>query len=413
VDLHVADRTQSTFDGFLTRLAVWGPGLLVMLADTDAGNVVTAAQAGAKWEYRLLPLVLLLIPILFMVQELTVRLGVHTGAGYGELIRERFGRGWASVAGIALLAATVGSLVTEFTAVAGIGELYGVSRWIALPLAAVGLLLVVTNGAYRRVERIAIFIGLFELAFFAVAWVAHPGLATMMSQAADLPFGDKAFMYLAAAIVGAAFNPWMVFYQQSAVAEKKLQLKDLSAARWDTFVGAILTQSLTGAVLIAAAATFAGDHGQGRISSVGEISKTLSPLLGVSAGRVVFSIGVLGASLVAAIVSSLALAWGIGELVGYRRESQPFVAKWSYSLYGIAILGAAAGVALTNDLVWLNILAQVFNVFLLPLIVGFLIALAVELLPGRLRPHGLYLRLIIVFSGIVSALGLFAGLRSY
>jgi Mn2+/Fe2+ NRAMP family transporter len=127
----------------------------------------------------------------------------------------------------------------------------------------------------------------------------------------------------------------------------------------------------------------------------------------------VFSIGVLGASLVAAIVSSLALAWGIGELVGYRRESRPFVAKWSYSLYGIAILGAAAGVALTNDLVWLNILAQVFNVFLLPLIVGFLIALAVELLPGRLRPHGLYLRLIIVFSGIVSALGLFAGLRSY
>jgi Mn2+/Fe2+ NRAMP family transporter len=143
----------------LQWIAVWGPGLLVMLADTDAGNVVTAAQAGAKWGYRLLPLVLFLIPVLYMVQELTVRLGVHTGAGLGELIRARFGLAWASVAGVALLAATVGSLVTEFTAVAGIGELYGVSRWIALPLAAVGLLMVVTNGAYRRVERIAIFIG--------------------------------------------------------------------------------------------------------------------------------------------------------------------------------------------------------------------------------------------------------------
>jgi Mn2+/Fe2+ NRAMP family transporter len=203
----------------------------------------------------------------------------------------------------------------------------------------------------------------------------------------------------------------MVFYQQSAVAEKKLQLKDLSAARWDTFVGAVLTQSLTGAVLVAAAATLAGDHGQGRISSVGEISEALSPLLGVSAGRVVFSVGVLGASLVAAIVSSLALAWGIGELVGYRRKSRPFVAKWSCGLYGIAVLGAATGVALTNDLVWLNIFAQVFNVLLLPFIVGFLIALAVKLLPGRLRPHGLYLRLIIVSSGLVFALGLFAGLH--
>jgi Mn2+/Fe2+ NRAMP family transporter len=382
-----------------------------MLADTDAGNVVTAAQAGARWGYRLLPFVLLLIPILFMVQELTVRLGVHTGAGHGELIRERFGRGWATVAGVALLAATVGSLVTEFTAVAGIGELYGVSRWIALPLAAVGLLLVLTNGAYRRLERIAIFIGLFEVAFFAVAWVAHPGLATLMSQATDLPIGDRTFTYLTAAIIGAVFNPWMIFYQQSAVAEKKLQLKDLSAARWDTLVGAVLTQCLTGAVLIAAAATLAGNNGKGGISSVGEISEALSPVLGASAGRVVFSIGVLGASLVAAIVSSLAFAWGIGELVGYRRESRPFVAKWSYSFYGVAVLGAAAGVAMTSDLVWLNIAAQVFNVFLLPLVFGFLIALAVEMLPGGLRPHGLYLRLIIVFSGLVSALGLFAALH--
>ena len=107
---------------FVRSIAIWGPGLLVMLADTDAGNVVTAAQAGAQWGYRLLPLVLVLIPMLYMVQELTVRLGLYTGRGHGELIRERFGAGWAYVSTLGLAAAVIGSLITEFTGVAGIGE---------------------------------------------------------------------------------------------------------------------------------------------------------------------------------------------------------------------------------------------------------------------------------------------------
>ena len=121
---------------FARSIAIWGPGLLVMLADTDAGNVVTAAQAGAQWGYRLLPLVLVLIPMLYMVQELTVRLGLYTGRGHGELIRERFGIGWAYVSTLGLAAAVIGSLITEFTGVAGVGELFGLSRALTLPLAA-------------------------------------------------------------------------------------------------------------------------------------------------------------------------------------------------------------------------------------------------------------------------------------
>ena len=109
-------------------VAVWGPGLLVMLADTDAGNVVTAAQAGAQWGYRLLPLVLLLIPMLYMVQELTVRLGVRDGARLRRTVRARFGPGWALMSTVALAGAVIGSLITEFTGVAGVGELFGLSR---------------------------------------------------------------------------------------------------------------------------------------------------------------------------------------------------------------------------------------------------------------------------------------------
>ena len=382
-----------------------------MLADTDAGNVVTGAQAGAKWGYRLLPLLLLLIPMLYMVQELTVRLGIYAKCGYGELIRQRFGARWAwlSIAGLA--AATIGSLVTEFTGVAGIGELYGVPRAGSLTIAAAALLAVVATGSYRRVERIAIFIGLFELAFFAVAWAAHPNPAIMAKDALDLPLGNREFMYLAAAIIGAVFNPWMIFYQQSAIADKKLHPGDLKASRWDTVIGAIITQCLTGAVLIAAAATLAPNGGSTNIGTIGEISAALSNLLGEDFGRCVFSIGVLGASAVAAIVSSLALAWGIGEAAGYRRslESHPFEVKWFYGVYTASVVGAAALVWLVPNLVWLNIGAQVLNAFLLPLVLGLLLALAMKTLPEPVRPRGLYLWVLICISASVIVFGLFGG----
>ena len=390
---------------------MWGPGLLVMLADTDAGNVVTGAQAGARWGYRLLPLLLALMPMLYMVQELTVRLGIYTGRGHGELIRERFGVGWAWLSTAGLGAATIGSLVTEFTAVAGIGELYGLSRSLALPVGAAALLIVVATGSYRRVERIAIVIGLFELAFFAVAWTAHPNLETLAKHVVDLPLYDREFMYLVAAVIGAVFNPWMIFYPQAAIADKKLGPDDLPAARWDTAIGAVLTQCLTGAVLVAAAATLASSGVSPNLGSIGEISHALTPLLGAGVGRLVFSVGVLGASLVAAIVCSLALAWGAGEVAGYRRslEYRPFEAKWFYGVYATCVVGAAALVWFVPDLVSLNIAAQVLNAFLLPLVIGFLVALAVKALPESLRLRGFYLWVLIGISAIVIAMGLFGG----
>jgi Mn2+/Fe2+ NRAMP family transporter len=387
-------------------VSVWGPGLLVMLADTDAGNVVTAAQAGARWGLRLLPLLLLLIPLLYMVQELTVRLGIYTGRGHAELIRERFGARWALLSLAGLAAATIASLVTHFTGVAGIGELYGLSRSLTLPIATAALLAVVVTGSYRRVERTALAIGLFEVAFLVVAWVARPNFATLAKEAVDFPLGNNEFLYMTAAIVGAVFNPWMIFYQQSAVADKKLRPDDLKAARCDTAIGAVLTQCLTGAVLVAAAAKL---RGQGTLGSVGEISNVLTPLLGKDVGRALFSAGVLGASLVAAIVSSLALAWGVGEVAGYRHslEYRPFEAKWFYGVYATCAVGASALVWFAPDLVWLNIAAQVLNVFLLPLVIGLLVALAMTALPEALQPRGSYLWVLIATSAIAIAVGLY------
>ena len=406
-------RDQRTrFVAFLRQLAVWGPGLLVMLADMDAGNVVAASQGGAQWGCRLLPLLLLLIPVLYIVQELTVRLGVHTGRGHGELIRERFGAGWAWLSLAGLSAAAIGSLVTEFTAVAGIGELFGVAREVSLPVAAVALLLIVGTGSYRRVERVALAVGLLELAFFAVVWVAHPDFGSLVSDAADQPVGNAGFAYLAAAIIGATFNPWMIFYQQSATVDKRLQPDDLKSARWDTGVGAVLTQCLAAAVLVAAAATLRSGGAPASLDSVGEISDALTPLLGPQVGQVVFGVGVLGASFVAAIVASLALTWGVGEVTGRRRslEYRPFEARWFLGVYAACIIGVAILVGWVPDLVWLTITAQVANAFLMPLVIGLLVALVIRVLPESHRPSKAYLCLAVASTALVSGLGLIGGL---
>jgi NRAMP (natural resistance-associated macrophage protein)-like metal ion transporter len=397
----------------ITRfLAVFGPGLVVMLADTDVGSVITAGQSGVQWGYRLLLLQVILIPILYMVQELTVRLGVLTGRGHGELIRDTFGPFWGWVSATGLGIATVGALLTEFSGVAGVGELYGLPRTATLPLAAFALLAVVITGSYRRVERAAIAVGLFELAFFLVAFAAHPDPAAMLSGSLDIPYANKDYLYLAAANIGAVVMPWMIFYQQSAIADKRLRPEHLAAARCDTAVGAVITQLVMAAVLIACAATIGRGNPNASLQSVGDMSQALTPFLGTAVGNLVFGLGVLGAGMVAAIVCSLAFAWGLGEVAGYRRslEYHPLEARWFYGVYTICVVAGAVVVAVWPDLVSLNVGVQVMNALMLPVVLGFLIALAVRALPHARRLRGWYLWLVLAVSALTCALGVFGGL---
>ena len=393
-------------------VAVFGPGLVVMLADTDVGSVITAGQSGAQWGYRLLLLQLLLVPILCMVQELTVRLAIFTGRGHGELIRDSFGPIWAWVSALGLGIATIGALLTEFSGVAGVGELYRLPRYASLPIAAIALLAVVLTGSYRRVERFAIAVGLFELAFFFVAWAAHPGGAALLAGTFDVPFRNPDYLYLAAANIGAVIMPWMVFYQQSAIADKRLRPEHLTAARWDTAIGAVLTQLIMAAVLIACAATIGRGNPSATLSTVGEMAQALTPFLGTTMGNLVFGLGVLGAGMVAAIVTSLAFAWGLGEVTGYRRslELHPLQAHWFYGVYAVCVVAGALFVAVWPDLVSLNVAVQVMNAFMLPVVLGLLIALAARALPRTQRLSGLYLWIVIAAATLTCGLGVFGGL---
>ena len=398
--------------GWKTFIAVIGPGLVVMLADTDVGSIITAAQSGVQWGYQLLLLQLLLIPILYIVQELTVRLGIFTGKGHGELIRETFGPVWAWVSVSGLGIATIGALLTEFSGVAGVGALYGVPRWISLGISTVFLLAVVLTGTYRRVERVAIALGLFEFAFFLVAYEAHPDGVAMVHGLSHMPLANGRYMYLVAANIGAVIMPWMIFYQQSAVADKKLRPEHYSLARLDTALGSVLAQAVMAAVLIAAAATIGKANAHASLDTIGDIANALTPFLGPEFGRLVFGIGTIGAAMVAAIVVSLAAAWGFGEVTNYRHslEHRPLEAPWFYGVFAVAVIGGAIVVGIAPDLVALNIGVEVMNALMLPVVLGFLVLLAMKALPPERRIRGVYAWCVVAVSVLTAGLGVYGGL---
>ncbi len=397
-----------------TFLAVLGPGLVVMLADTDVGSVITAAQSGAQWGYKLLMLQIVLMPILYVVQELTVRLGIFTGKGHGELIRESFGPFWAYVSVTGLSIASAGALLTEFSGLAGVSELFGLPRYTGVLLGALALWLIVMTGSYRRVERIALIFGSFEVVFFGIAWAAHPDWQSVLSGLGQVELRNQSYMTLVAANIGAVIMPWMIFYQQSAVADKGLGVEEYKPARWDTAIGSVITQLIMAAVLIATAATIGLQNPNAPLNTVQQLSEAIIPFLGDSWGRVVFSLGIVGAGMIAAIVATLAAAWGWGEVTGFKHslEHHPKEAPWFYGTYTLVLLAGAMAVVTIPNLVSLDIAVEVMNALLLPLVLGFLIALAVRTLPREHRLRGWYFWVVLLLGSLSAGLGVYGGITS-
>jgi Mn2+/Fe2+ NRAMP family transporter len=394
--------------------AITGPGMVVMLADTDAGSVVTAAQSGAQWGYQLLLLQVVLAPILFVVQELTVRLGIVSGKGHGELIHQYFGRGWALFSVGTLMLACVGALLSELSGLAGVGLLFGIPAPVTMFLIVGCLIAMVYTGSYLSVERLAMCIGAFELVFLIVAWRAHPDSAVVVAGALSIPLTDAKYLYLVAANIGAVIMPWMVFYQQSAVVEKKLTIDDLSAARWDTALGAAATQLIMAAVLIATAATIGGSGGGITLDTVQQIADAITPSLGVGTGRILFALGMSGAALVATIVVTLTAARALGEVLGVKHslDHHPREAPWFYGIYTGSLALGGLIVASGANLVKLSVGVQVMNALLLPIVLGFLYLLA-RRLPAPHRLKGPYAALVAATIVLTTGFGAYAGLSGF
>ena len=389
-----------------------GPGLVVMLADTEAGSVIAAAQGGAEWGYRLVLPQFLLIPALFMAQELAARLGLATRQGLAELVLRRSGRWPAGLLLATLTVSCIGALVTELSGIAGVGELFGIPAWQSVALATAGLLLVVWTGRYRSIERIAIVVGLCELSFIVLAWLARPDVAEMAAQAVQVPWHARGYLYLLAANLGTCAIPWAIFYQQSASVDKRLTRAHLAAARIETLAGAVLCQVVTAAVVIAAAAAFAGGLAGHVLDRVGDIADAFSLAAGPVAGHLVFALGLTGGALVAAIVVCLTVAWAFGEVLGLRHSlsESPIRAPWFYGVFTVVLLAGAALVGSGMSLVRLAVGAGVLNALLLPIVLVFLYRAARRELPTELRPQGGYGAAVAIVFGLTGALGLYAAL---
>jgi Mn2+/Fe2+ NRAMP family transporter len=359
----------------LTFLMVFGPGLIVMEADNDAGAVSTYMQAGGQYGLHLLWLLVVLLPICYFVQEMVARLGIATGKGHAAMIYERFGKWWGRFSLIDLLVVNFLTLITEFAAISMALRAMGVSPYLSVPISALALTLVVVSGSYLRWERTVIVLCLLDLTWFVLAYLVHPDWAGVARNTVlpSMPLGgaSSSLVFLVIAVVGTTIAPWQLFFQQSCVAEKRLRFADLKWARLDTLIGAIFT------VLVAGAMMLVGNYGfQHHV--VFEDPAQLALALGPIAGKFVRNAVLLlmvNAAVLGTTAISLASAWAYGEVKGWEHSLHKKLreAPGFYATY-IACVGAAAAIVLIPHvpLQLVIISVQVFAGLILPSAIIFL-----------------------------------------
>jgi Mn2+/Fe2+ NRAMP family transporter len=334
----------------LSFLMVFGPGLIVMEADNDAGAVSTYTQAGAQHGLHLLWIMLLLLPITYFCQEMVARLGIATGKGHAAMIYQRFGKWWGNFSLFDLQLVNFFTLVTEFAGISLTLQRMGVAPLISVPTAAVALIMLVVTGSYLRWERITIGLCLLDITWIVFSVLAHPGVGAVVHNALipNVPPGGitNDLVFLVIGIVGTTIAPWQLFFQQSCVADKKLRFKDLKFARLDTFIGACFTVIVGGGMMIVGAVMYSHHLNY-------EDPAQMAVLLGPIMGNVVKN-GVLllfvNAAVLGATSVSLASAWAYSEVRGWKNSlHMPFwKAPKFYAIYIAATVLAAAIVLIPN-----------------------------------------------------------------
>jgi Mn2+/Fe2+ NRAMP family transporter len=356
-------------------LAILGPGLISANAGNDAGGIITYASAGSQFGYRMLFLMVLITVALVVVQEMCARLGAYTGEGLGALIREQFPLPSGAAAMVLLFIANAGLTVSEFAGIGASMEIFGVSRYLAVPIALAGIWAVTVFGNYSQAERVFVVMGLVFLAYPIAAFLGHPGVGAVASNLLWPHFlHSKAFLLLAVALIGTTITPYMQFYLTSAVVDKGVTPKTYKGERIDTVNGAILSDVVSIFIIIATAAAIGGT---GPLTSIGQAAAALRPVAGQAASQL-FAIGLLGAALLAATVVPLSTAYAIAETAGVERSlsRKPREAPFFYGTYTIQLVVGATVALLPGNAVSLVINAQVLNGFITPVLLTYILILA-------------------------------------
>lgn len=355
----------------LALLAVVGPGLLAGLSDDDPAGITTYSVLGARFGDQLLWVLLLSTIALVLFHDLGARMGVVTGQGLIGLIRQRYGVPLAALATVVLVVANVGTTCAEMAGVAAGGELFGISKYVTVPIAAVGVSLLVLRGSFHRIEHVLMVLAAVFLAYVAAGWLAHPdwGEAARGLVVPSMPFTRDALL-IATATVGTTLAPWGLAFIQSYAVDKKLTVDDLRYERVDVVVGAVLTGVIGLFVVVACAATL---HAQGvTVEDAADAARALEPLAGDLAATL-FAVGLVGAAILAASILPLSTAYSVTEFVGSESALDDGFAEAPlfYGTYGVVMAVAVVLVLIPGaPLVAILVLTQVLNaVLLLPLLV--------------------------------------------
>jgi len=355
--------------------AILGPGFITANVDNDSGGILTYSQAGAQYGYTLLWTLVPITIALIVVQEMCARMGVVTGKGLSDLIREEFGLRLTFVLMILLVVVNYTNVVTEFIGIAGSLHLFRVTKFISVPVCAALVWYMVVKGTYKSTEKIFLAASLVYISYIFAGVLSEPSWHDALLATVKLPqksvWSNEPYIYMAIGMVGTTIAPWMQFYLQSSIVEKGISVKDYTASRLDVIVGSFFTDFVAWFIVVACAATLYV-HGMGSIQLASDAAEAMRPLAGDYA-FILFAFGLFNASIFAASILPLSTAYTVCEGLGFESgvDKSFKEAPFFYWLYTLLIVGGAITVLLLPDGMLMNfaILSQVLNGILLPVII--------------------------------------------
>lgn len=363
--------------GLWRYLAILGPGIIAANAGNDAGGIATYASVGAEYGYTMLWAFIPLTVGLCVVQEMCARMGVVTGKGLSDLIREQFGVRWTALVMLALLVANCGVTISEFVGIGMALELFGIPRFISVPLAAAAIWWLIVKGSYKHVERVFLLMATVFFGYIASAFLAKPEWTEVFSHAVRPTFSaDSAYLFTIIAVIGTTISPYMQVFVQSSVVEKKTRIEDYALTRMDVIAGTLFAMAIAFFISVSTAATL---HAQNiKIESATDAAQALAPLAGKYAGFL-FSIGLFGASMLAAGVLPLATAYSVTEALGFEkglsrsfREAPIFLGIFT----ALIVVGSLVAILPNFNPISILLITQVINGLLLPILLFAAIRLA-------------------------------------
>ena len=363
-------RRSASESRFLTYLAILGPGIIAANAGNDAGGIATYSSAGAAYGYTLLWTFVPMTISLIVVQEMCMRMGVVTGQGLADLIREHFGVRWTAFVMLALLIANTGVIISEFVGIGQASELFGVSRFISIPISGVIIWALVVKGSPKGVERVFLVMSLVFFTYVISAFLSKPNWEAVAENFFRPSLSsDTGYLFTVMALIGTTIAPFMQIYVQSAAVEKAMDETELPVARADVVIGMTFADIIAAFIVICTAATLY-THGVTSIDSAATAAESLVPIAGAYA-KYLFAVGLLGASMLAMAVVPLATAYSLSEALGFEkglsrsfREAPIFLGIFT----ALIVIGAAVSMIPVIPPITLLLVAQCVNGVLLPVL---------------------------------------------